>query len=270
MQTGTQDVTTAAANPPGGGRTIFLCFLAALLEGADIVSMGLAAPKIARQFHLGPGAMSYILTAAIVGLMLGAALGGGLGDRWGRKRVLLGSFVVLATFSLATAFAGDFNAFVIIRFLAGLGLGAAFPNLITLAAEASKPARRSTGVGLMFAGQPVGGACLGLFTASGLGGPDWRSIFSVGGGLPRLLLPLLLLFCGSRSPLLAVTDAPKAVGLLPSGRSGRCFGGNMQATQHMCGRNHRRNYTFAPTENICCIDFFFITKLRKRARHNLI
>ncbi|MBS0332945.1 MAG: 3-(3-hydroxy-phenyl)propionate transporter MhpT [Proteobacteria bacterium] len=197
-----------------GVRTIALCFTAALLEGADIVSMGLAAPKVARQFHFGPGQMSYILTAAIVGLMLGAAIGGGLGDRQGRKRVLLGSFVLLAVFSLATVLANDLTSFVAIRFLAGLGLGAAFPNLIALAAEASNPGRRATAVGLMFAGQPVGGSCLGLITAAALGPGDWHSIFLLGGGLPIVLLPLLALFLPESSAFRAA--AGKRSGEAPS------------------------------------------------------
>ena len=173
--------------------TIFLCFLAALLEGADIVSMGLAAPAVARQFGFRPDQMSYILTATIVGLMLGAAVGGRAGDRFGRKRVLLFAFVMLAVFSLLTAQAADLGPFIGVRLLCGLGLGAAFPNLIALAAEASQPDRRATGVGLMFCGQPVGGAALGLFVASQAGALDWRTIFHVGGVLPLLLLPVLAL-----------------------------------------------------------------------------
>jgi AAHS family 3-hydroxyphenylpropionic acid transporter len=171
--------------------TIFLCFLAALLEGADIVSMGLAAPSVARQFGFHPEQMSYILTATIVGLMVGAAVGGRAGDRFGRKRVLLFAFLMLALFSLATSQAADLTQFIGVRLLCGLGLGAAFPNLIALAAEASAPERRATGVGLMFCGQPVGGASLGLFVASQAGALDWRTIFYVGGVLPLLLLPVL-------------------------------------------------------------------------------
>jgi AAHS family 3-hydroxyphenylpropionic acid transporter len=192
------------------GRTVGLCFVAALLEGADIVSMGLAAPKVAREFHLGPGAIAYILTAAIVGLMLGAALGGGLGDRLGRKRVLLGSFALLAVFSLATVRAQGVDSFVAVRLLAGLGLGAAFPNLIALAAEASAPQRRSTAVGLMFAGQPVGGAALGLIVAAALGPGDWHAIFYLGGGLPILLWPLLAAFLPESSAFRAAGAKRKA------------------------------------------------------------
>lgn len=173
--------------------TIFLCFLAALLEGADIVSMGLAAPSVARQFGFHPDQVSYILTATIVGLMLGAAIGGRAGDRFGRKRVLLFAFFILAVFSLLTSQASDLAQFIGVRLFCGLGLGAAFPNLIALASEASPPGRRATGVGLMFCGQPIGGASLGLFVASQAGALDWRTIFYVGGVLPLLLLPVLAL-----------------------------------------------------------------------------
>lgn len=189
----TSSAPAPASNEPKGPIvTIFLCFLAALLEGADIVSMGLAAPSVAKAMGFSPGQISYVLTATIVGLMIGAAVGGRLGDRLGRKRVLLFAFAVLAIFSLATAHATDLGQFIAVRLLCGLGLGAAFPNLIALAAEASRPDRRATGVGLMFCGQPIGGTLLGLFVASQGAGLDWRVIFYIGGVLPLLLLPVLI------------------------------------------------------------------------------
>ena len=175
-----------------GSLTIFICFLAALLEGADIVSMGLAAPSVARTFHFNPAQVSYILTATIVGLMAGAAVGGRLGDRIGRKRVMIWAFAMLGVFSLVTAHASDLSQFMAVRFLAGLGIGAAFPNLISIAAEAARPDRRATGVGLMFAGQPAGGMSLGLFVASQAGKLDWTHIFYIGGIAPLLLLPVLI------------------------------------------------------------------------------
>lgn len=174
--------------------TIFLCFLAAILEGADIVSMGLAAPSVAREFGFAPGQMAYVLTATIVGLMAGAAIGGRLGDRLGRKRVLVSAFLTLAVFSLLTAHAGDLAQFIAVRFLCGLGLGGAFPNLIALAAEASRPDRRATSVGLMFCGQPIGGTLLAAFVALQAADFDWRIIFYLGGILPLLLLPVLMRF----------------------------------------------------------------------------
>lgn len=174
-------------------RTIGLCFLAAMLEGGDIVSMGLAAPMVIPEFDFSAGALSYILTSTIVGLMGGAAIGGRLGDRFGRKRVLVVSFALLGIFSLGTMLAYDVLSFVLIRLFCGLGLGAAFPNLIAIAAEATPPERRSTGVGLMFSGTPIGGTLFALFVAM-QSTMDWRAIFLIGGVLPIILVPVLYVF----------------------------------------------------------------------------
>jgi AAHS family 3-hydroxyphenylpropionic acid transporter len=203
--------------------TIFLCFLAAMLEGADIVSMGLAAPSVARTFGFSPPQVSYILTATIVGLMIGAAFGGRIGDRVGRKRVLIAAFLVLGVFSLLTAQAGDLNQFILIRLLCGLGLGGAFPNLIALAAEVSKTGRRATGVGLMFCGQPTGGTLLALFVASQAGVLDWRLIFYIGGVLPLLLTPVLM-FALPESAAFREARAGAAEGTKPSAISHALFG----------------------------------------------
>lgn len=183
--------STAIAPDRAGAVSIILCFVAAIMEGADIVSMGLAAPLVTREYGFGPGDLSLILTAAIVGLMIGAAIGGRLGDRVGRKSVLIAAFVMLSIFSLATAFATSLTGFIAIRLLCGLGLGAAFPNLIAIASEAATPQRRATAVGLMFCGQPIGGTLLALFVAGQTDAFDWRLIFYIGGVLPLILTAVL-------------------------------------------------------------------------------
>ncbi len=100
------------------------------------------------------------------------------------------SFTLLGIFSLATMLAYDVVSFVLIRLLCGLGLGAAFPNLIAIAAEAAPASRRATGVGLMFSGTPIGGTLFALFVAS-QSSMDWRAIFLIGGTLPIAIVPLL-------------------------------------------------------------------------------
>lgn len=181
-------------SPGEGGRAgvIFLCFLAALLEGVDIQSMGLAAPRLAPEFGLGPALVGYAITASVVGLFIGAAIGGRLADRIGRKRVLIGALVALGAFSFATAFAYDFTSLVILRLLAGLGMGGAFPNLIAIAAEAAGPRSRSQAVAAMYCGMPFGGGLAGVMVFLGGAGMDWRAVFYLGGVGPLLLVPVLL------------------------------------------------------------------------------
>jgi AAHS family 3-hydroxyphenylpropionic acid transporter len=175
-----------------GATVIALCFLAALLEGVDIQSMGLAAPRLGPEFGLGPAQLGYAATASVFGLFLGAGIGGRLADRVGRKAVLVGSFVALGAFSLATSFVHDLPSLLVIRVLAGLGMGGAFPNLIAIAAEAAGPRSRALAVAAMYCGMPFGGGLAGLLVFFGGAGLDWRAVFYLGGLGPLVLVPLLM------------------------------------------------------------------------------
>ena len=172
-------------------RTVGLCFLAALFEGLDIQSMGVTAPKLAPAFHLGPGQLGMVMSASTLGLMLGAAAGGWLSDRLGRKQVIAASMIALGLFSLATTIAGAVQDLVLIRICAGLGLGGAFPTLIALVSEVSSVRSRVTALACMYCGLPIGGAAAALLVA--LAPSDWRYVFYVGGLGPLFLAPVLAL-----------------------------------------------------------------------------
>tara|TARA_R110000782_G_scaffold182437_6_gene272689 strand:- start:27677 stop:28915 length:1239 start_codon:yes stop_codon:yes gene_type:complete len=174
--------------------TIILCFFAAVLEGGDIVSMGLAAPSVAREFGFDPGELSYILTAAVIGLMFGAFIGGRLGDMFGRKWMLTGSIFFVGLFSLLTSISSDLIQFILFRLLCGVALGGAFPNLIALVSENAQDGKRAMSVGLMSAGLPVGGVAMSLFVAGQSEAFDWRTIFYLGGSIPLLYVPVLAFF----------------------------------------------------------------------------
>lgn len=172
------------------GLTLGLCFLAAMVEGFDIQAAGVAAKGMGASFALNPERLGYVLAASPFGLLFGAALGGRLADRIGRKASLIGSMAVFGLFTLGTALSPNGDMLLAMRFLTGLGLGGALPNLIALSAEAADRRNRTTVVAVMAAGMPVGGvlaALTGLF-----GGADWRTVFWIGGAAP-LLLGLVLL-----------------------------------------------------------------------------
>ncbi|HEX3382893.1 MAG TPA: 3-(3-hydroxy-phenyl)propionate transporter MhpT [Paraburkholderia sp.] len=187
--------TTHSTKPPASGAlTIGLCLIVALLEGVDLQSTGLAAPRMAREFHLAVAQMGWAFSIGAFGLLPGAAIGGRLADRLGRKRVLMWSVALFGIFSLATAQVWDLNSLLAARFLTGLGLGAAMPNLIALCSEAARPDQRNTAVGAMYCGMPFGAALAAVVGILSPGDAGWRHIFYVGGFGPLLVLPLLALF----------------------------------------------------------------------------
>ncbi len=130
-------------------------------------------------------------SAGILGLLPGALLGGRVADRIGRKKVLIFSTAVFAIFTLCTVWVNSFSSLLVVRFLAGAGLGAAMPILITLAAEAVTPQNRGRAVGLMYCGMPVGAAILSLVATTEFGS-HWKNVFYLGGLLPLIVIPLMI------------------------------------------------------------------------------
>ncbi|WP_041795641.1 MFS transporter [Pararhodospirillum photometricum] len=186
-------MTRVDTTPATSGRALLLVFLAAVIEGFDLQSAGVAAPKLVPVFSLTPNQIGLFFSAATVGLIVGALAGGRIADAWGRRAGLVLSLVTFGLFSLATALAASFDQLLIMRFLTGVGLGGALPNLVNIADEAAGPARRARAVALMYAGVPLGGALAGLTVLSGLQGTSWSFIFMVGGVLPLLLAPVVYL-----------------------------------------------------------------------------
>ena len=88
--------------------TVGLCFMVALMEGLDLQAAGIAAVGMAQAFALDKMQMGWIFSAGILGLLPGALVGGMLADRYGRKRILLGSVLLFGLFSIATALAWNY------------------------------------------------------------------------------------------------------------------------------------------------------------------
>ena len=171
----------------------FVCLLAAMIEGFDIQSMGVAAPRMLPALHLSPGQAGWAFSASLIGLMVGASFGGVVADRAGRRAVLTTSVAAFGVFSLLTALTTGFEALLVVRFLTGLGLGGAMPMLIALASERASPARKATMVAVIMGGMPLGGAVAGLVARTPMALEDWRTLFLVGGLAPLVLAPLLYL-----------------------------------------------------------------------------
>jgi len=189
-----EGVSSGAATRSGAAITLGLCFAVALLEGLDLQSVGVAAPRMVREFGLSVAQMGWAFSAGTFGLLPGAMFGGRLADRIGRKRVLVMSACLFGLLSIATALVSDFHTLVIVRVLTGIGLGGALPNLIALSSEAVPPKSRGSAVSVMYCGIPFGGVIASAIGVLSAGDADWRHIFYVGGVGPLILVPLLLAF----------------------------------------------------------------------------
>lgn len=101
-------------------RVGWLCGAVLFFEGYDIASVGYAIPSLVDVWKVHPQAFTSVLTAGNVGLLLGSLFAGLLGDRLGRKPVLIGCAVVFGFFSLLSAFAVSPFYLAALRFPTGL------------------------------------------------------------------------------------------------------------------------------------------------------
>src|SRR5207248_1366867 len=162
-----------------------------ILDGFDNQVIGGAIPVLMREWHKTRPEFAYVLTAGMVGMMVGGAIGGIVGDKFGRRNALLGSVIAFGVLTIAVSFANSIPMLILLRFLAGLGLGGAMPSATAIAAEYVPRRKRPVAVTLTVICVPLGGAFAGWIGGYILPRYGWRVLFGVGGALPLLLAAFL-------------------------------------------------------------------------------
>jgi AAHS family 4-hydroxybenzoate transporter-like MFS transporter len=188
-------------------RTISLCAMVLLLDGFDTQCIGFLAPAIAKELSLPMKEFGPVFSAALIGLMIGALSSGPMADRLGRKIVVIGSALTFAFFTILTARAATLQEFVIFRFLTGLGLGGAMPNVVALTSEYTPRRLQPILVSGLFAGMPLGALVASLLSAKMLPIWGWRSVFYMGGLLPLVIGLVLIKLLPESVRFLAATGA---------------------------------------------------------------
>jgi MFS transporter, AAHS family, 4-hydroxybenzoate transporter len=187
-------------------RVICLCALVIGLDGFDAQALGFVAPALSKDLHLAPGALGPVFGASLFGVMIGSLLFGALADYLGRKWLVIAGVLVFALGSLATSRAGSVSDLVTLRFLTGLGLGGVLPNTIALTGEYSPQRRRTLLIMLMFMTVSLGSAIGGSVAAKLITAYGWQVIFVIGGILPLILCPFLIVWLPESLSLLALDE----------------------------------------------------------------
>jgi len=178
----------ADSRPAGKGiaGTVALCSLASLLDGFDIQALGLAIPGMAQTFGVAPTSLTFAVSASLIGMALGAMLLGPLGDRFGRKSMMVAFMLLIGLTTIGVITATGPTQLGIWRFASGLGMGAIIPVAIAIVAEAAPPERRTVLITMMVASSPVGSFVAGFMAPVLEGRFGWQGIFGFGGILTTL------------------------------------------------------------------------------------
>lgn len=159
-------------------------------EAFDQLLAASALPVLMKEWRLTTGQATFAVTAASVGMLLGALGAGWLGDRIGRVRTVALGVAVTALASLAVALSGGIETFALFRFIQGLGIGGVVPVAATYINEIARSDRRGRFVLLYEMIFPAGLATATLVAVWVVPNLGWRAMFVIG-ALPVVLAAML-------------------------------------------------------------------------------
>ena len=104
-------------------RVVALCVLINMLDGFDILAMAYAAPALAESWQLDPKQLGLLFSVGLAGMMAGSILIGPLGDRFGRRPVILACLAGAGLSLVVAASASSLGMLIAARLAKGLDVG---------------------------------------------------------------------------------------------------------------------------------------------------
>ncbi len=185
-----------AKNPMSGIQIAVVAITIGLnaLDGFDVLAISFASPGIARAWGIDRAALGFVLSMELIGMGLGSIFLGGVADKIGRRRTLLGCLTVMTVGMIMATRAKGVYDLSVWRVFTGLGIGGMLAAINAVAAEFSNARRRSLNVSLMAIGYPIGAVVGGSISALLLKQGDWRVVFEFGAAATAAFIPLVLWF----------------------------------------------------------------------------
>jgi len=191
------DLNTVVDGQKIGRSAILLLVIAVAAlasDGFDLAAMGYIAPELIKQWKIEPAGLVPAFSSGIIGLMAGNALLGLIGDKYGRKRMIIAGLCVFGIATLVTMAVRSTADLVILRFLTGIGLGGVAPNVFALVAEVTPRRIRGRLLVIVSLGVLLGISLSGIIAGALVPQYGWRAVLLVGGVLPLLIAMVSLYF----------------------------------------------------------------------------
>lgn len=170
---------------------VIISVLIVVFEGYDLVVFGSIVPQIMEEWSITPVQAGVLGSYGLVGMLIGSIVLGALSDKIGRVNVLVFSVIVFSIFTALMGLAADPAQFATFRFIAGVGIGGAMPNVLALVSEFVPKARRTTLIAFTMTGMQMGSMLaptLGILLIPSFG---WRPLLFVA-LIPLLLVPFII------------------------------------------------------------------------------
>jgi AAHS family 4-hydroxybenzoate transporter-like MFS transporter len=191
------DIAHVIDGAPMGGyqrRVLFFTAFSVVIDGVDSQLLGIAIPVMMTEWLVSRAAFAPVLAAGFVGMMVGGAIAGVVGDRLGRRIALIGSVLTFGLATVSASLVHGLIALAVFRFFVGIGLQGASPNAAALVSEYAPLRNRAFAITLTIVCVPAGAMLAGLMAIPVLPLLGWRALFAIGGVIPLIVGILLIRF----------------------------------------------------------------------------
>jgi AAHS family 4-hydroxybenzoate transporter-like MFS transporter len=173
---------------------LLVSLFTAMFDGYDTQGIAYVAPVMAKDLGFSPALLGPIFSSGLLGLTLGALFFGMLADKIGRKQAIIWPIAIFGVFSLATPLGHTVTSLVVLRFIAGFGLGGTLPNVTAYVLEYAPRRRRALLVNSTAAFFAFGSIISGILANILIPTWGWQSTFYIGGIVPLLAIVVVALY----------------------------------------------------------------------------
>jgi len=171
-----------------------LCAACLIMDGFDVQAMGYVAPAIIREWKVPNSALGPVFGAGNTGVLLGSLLFTMVADKIGRRPVLIVATLFFSVLTFVTARVTSVPQLLIVRLVAGFGLGCIIPNGTALIGEYSPKRLRVTLMATVSVGFTAGAAVGGFLSAWMIPRFGWQSVFYFGAAVPLIISILMIVW----------------------------------------------------------------------------
>jgi AAHS family 4-hydroxybenzoate transporter-like MFS transporter len=172
-------------------RLVILAALAGLIEGFDLQILALVLPELTKVMSTEIGSFGLALSASMLGIGFSGLFIAPLGDRYGRRRLIVIGSLTMGASAFACGFATSVEQLVVLRFMTGVGLGMIPPNNYALVADMLPFRLRLRAIAIVSGTFSMGSLLAGFVASDIIAWVGWDGLFFVGGGVTFLAAVIL-------------------------------------------------------------------------------